>query len=328
MHRWFSRSSRTGKSNTGALASASSDASKVVRQLPSELLWLLDAPLFIDSKQVDAFYDAILRPDYEAVSETLSNSLTTGTKVGAGTTVGAALPWFAKAELAANLSRSHATGRDYSATISPISNSHRHLLALALHYATRGDGRLAIANLRSSTASSPGSSSLPVQWLTPEFIDEVPRALVFLDVPVGTKLIPAALELTGGTVKVLTDKLAKELGSTESPGYPGSTASRAKKDAFFRWFDAHDLDRAALKVVEEEVGESKIAWIAFNSVLSGLPRTSDEPSFIHLNLSGRGEYETGVFGYNMIVRGHNHGLRIVGTLKSGPDLNVLAVFER
>ena len=28
-------------------------------QLPVELLWLLDAPMFIDEKQVDAFYDAV-----------------------------------------------------------------------------------------------------------------------------------------------------------------------------------------------------------------------------------------------------------------------------
>ena len=43
--------------------------------LPPEILWLLDAPMFIDDKQVDAFYDAVVRPDYEGTSVTLSESV-------------------------------------------------------------------------------------------------------------------------------------------------------------------------------------------------------------------------------------------------------------
>ncbi len=34
-------------------------------------------------------------------------------------------------------------------------------------------------------------------------------------------------------------------------------------------------------------------------------------------------HDTGVFAYNFVPRGFNYGLRIVGTLKSGPDVNVL-----
>src|ERR1700743_223039 len=91
--------------------------------LPPELLWLLDAPLFIDAKQVDAFYDAVLRPDYEGTSVTLSNSITTETTFGGQATVGVALPWFGKAELQteAGYGRSHDRGRD--TTLRPISNA-------------------------------------------------------------------------------------------------------------------------------------------------------------------------------------------------------------
>jgi hypothetical protein len=32
--------------------------------LPGKFLWLADAPLFIDSDQVDRFYDAVVRPLY------------------------------------------------------------------------------------------------------------------------------------------------------------------------------------------------------------------------------------------------------------------------
>jgi hypothetical protein len=41
----------------------------------------------------------------------------------------------------------------------------------------------------------------------------------------------------------------------------------------------------------------------------------------------RGDYDTGVFAYNFIRRGERYGLRIVGSLKSKPALNVLAAYE-
>jgi hypothetical protein len=37
---------------------------------------------------------------------------------------------------------------------------------------------------------------------------------------------------------------------------------------------------------------------------------------------------TGVFAYNVIRRGERYGLRIIGSLKSKPALNVLAAFEK
>src|SRR5262249_8679924 len=112
--------------------------------VPSELLWLLDAPLFIDAKQVDAFYDAVLRPDYEGTSLTLSNSISTETSFEGGATVGVALPWFGKAELNADASRSRSRDQGSETTLRPISNAYRHLLALALHYASQPDPDLLV----------------------------------------------------------------------------------------------------------------------------------------------------------------------------------------
>jgi hypothetical protein len=39
-------------------------------------------------------------------------------------------------------------------------------------------------------------------------------------------------------------------------------------------------------------------------------------------------YDTGTFAYNFIKRGYKHGIRLVGTLKSEPDMNVLAIYEK
>ena len=48
---------------------------------------------------------------------------------------------------------------------------------------------------------------------------------------------------------------------------------------------------------------------------------------MHLHLGARGKYDTGVFAYNLVNRTFKHGVRLVGTLKSEPDLNVLAILS-
>jgi len=312
---------------------AAATAPPKLDKLPEELLWLLDAPLFIDDQQVDAFYDAVMRPDYEGTSLTLSNSITHDTTFGANLTVGAALPWFAKteAQLTGELGRTAERGRDV--TLTPISNAYRHLLALAIHYATiapdpngpspDGPGRLVLANTATGRIVDPKLHDLAQLWLDQEYIGAVPRALVFLDLPPQSKFIPAALELTDGEVTVLADTLGERLAGAGAAKYPGSTATEEEKDKYFQWFAHHFDDRTALQIVEQAVTDHPVAWINFNVSLAG-----DEPPFMHLNLVARGKYDTGVFAYNLVTRGFNYGLRLVGTLKSGPDMNVLAVFER
>lgn len=294
-----------------------------LERLPAELLWLLDAPLFIDSKQVEAFYDAILRPDYEDTSVTMFGGITKETSFGAQAKVGAALPWFkAEAQVTGDQSRTTQGGRDV--TLTPISNAFRHLLALALHYATQPgySDRLVIADPLMNKVRDAKGVSLVGKWLEPNYIKLVPRAMVFLDFPRGGKFIPAALELSNGEVRVLADELGKELGGLHAETYPKSPASQEDEEKYFRWFSENFNDRAALAVVERNVKDHQVAWAAYN-----VPLSEEGPPFMHLHMAGRGQYETGAFAYNFIVRGMKYGLRIVGTLKSGPDLNVLAVFE-
>jgi hypothetical protein len=49
---------------------------------------------------------------------------------------------------------------------------------------------------------------------------------------------------------------------------------------------------------------------------------------LHLHVVARGDYDTSVFAYGIIRRGERFGLRIVGSLKSQPALNVLAIYEK
>ncbi|NBE81801.1 hypothetical protein [Micromonospora rubida] len=76
-----------------------------------------------------------------------------------------------------------------------------------------------------------------------------------------------------------------------------------------------------MNVLERGIGDGGLArWVDY--------RVHIEDRALQLSLRGRGKFETGIFAYSMIRRGNQHGLRIVGTLKSGPGLNVLAVFEK
>jgi hypothetical protein len=49
---------------------------------------------------------------------------------------------------------------------------------------------------------------------------------------------------------------------------------------------------------------------------------------MHLHIEVAGKYNTGTFAYRLIRRGEGHGIRIVGSLRDGPDVNVLALYEK
>jgi len=61
-------------------------------------------------------------------------------------------------------------------------------------------------------------------------------------------------------------------------------------------------------------------WIAYRM-------TFGSGTTLHLDVSARGDCDTGIFAYNFIRR-ERYGLRVVGSLKSQPALNVLAAYEK
>ncbi len=66
----------------------------------------------------------------------------------------------------------------------------------------------------------------------------------------------------------------------------------------------------------------RIHWIDYR-----LPLTK-EGDTLHLHICPGGMYDTGNLAYYLIKRGFKHGIRLVGTLKSEPDMNVLAIYEK
>ena len=124
------------------------------------------------------------------------------------------------------------------------------------------------------------------------------------------------------------EKLIARLWPSEPdrPKYPSSNSTgatvAADKRAYWKAIGDKFDSGAALEILEAAVPENhRIDWIDFRLQLNSAGET------LHLHISPRGLYSAGTFGYNFIRRGHSKGARIVGSLKRGPDLNVLAIFE-
>jgi hypothetical protein len=302
------------------------------------LSWLADAPLFIDREQVEAFYDAIARPETKSGSvqttRTVVNDLQA--KLGAGAEATAKFPKllrlfpFLDAEAKLSLSgEADAQHTDQSVKHSeylPIDTPQRQLVRLALHYFTKWEDRTVLV----SKDAYPGEG-----WWGPSFSAVTPRALVFIDFPAHTLFIPAAAEVASGQVVLIFPRLQEAYarpGETLPPPYPGSEANVSETEdaerqtAYWQWFTERMREKPnkATKAVEDTIaqGGGRVEWIDYRVPL----RLGLKP--LHLHVCGRGAYDTGTFAYNLVQRGYRHGLRVVGTLKSEPDLNVLAIFEK
>lgn len=295
--------------------------------------WLLDAPLFIDKYQVSAFYDAIVRPDHTVESidisdETLVNNLARvkGSIEGEIKAEGG-VGWLAKlkASITGTIEQGQEKGwrksRASSWKLAPVENPYRQLLHLVTHYLANSPKRIVVC---SNTGGFPDN----------KYVVQTPRALVFMDlVPVpladgskkGVVLLPMAFESTGGKVITVFDKLGTEIDLK----YPDPLNLDALRDYWQAYTDAFDAQRSMIELEKllKEVDEP-VQWIDYRMPIWANPDASEILAAGHLHLVARGRYDTGTFAYNFIKRGYKHGLRIVGTLKSEPDINVLAVFER
>jgi len=288
----------------------------------------------LDSEQVTAFYDAIIRPEFEAGIITLSKSQMRAKKTSReGSLSGEAsisalvkkiFPFLdAKVSIDGKVAREKSDSEGASDTIElrEISTPQRQLIQLALHYMADLPDRLVYAVDRSD-----------MSWADDDYARTLPRALVFLELPEETIMIPAAAELNEGRVITFFDKLIPALSgrtNTIPEDFPAdhSASPDSLKDLrskYWRWYSDNFDSHKAMTVVESAIFESRgrVRWIDFRVVPTNTSKA------VQFHMAGREQYDTGVFAYNFIRRGYRHGLRIIGTLKSGPDLNVLAVFER
>lgn len=317
--------------------------SKQNPNVPANLGWLADAPLFIDAQQVAGFYDAIVRPP--GAAKQMTYNVTKGFKAGvdakvgleAGADTGEILKllasWFpsikakVKAEGGGTAEVSKET--EHEVLIEAIDTPQRQLIQLTIHYLLNCPERLYMVKDLATDSD----------WRNPESIAKSPRSIVFLDFPSqeqvdiaaqvqGTKicytrLIPTAAEFEKSGVKLLYSELR---GKRELPPKfeepKTATELRAKRREYWNWFSQNFEPRQAITVIENAAPGERIRWIDYR-----VPLNIDGDT-LHLHFCPRGNEDTGVFAYNLVKRGFKHGLRIVGTVKAEPDVNVLAVYEK
>jgi hypothetical protein len=152
--------------------------------------------------------------------------------------------------------------------------------------------------------------------------------VAFVDVPPGARFLPQAAELNDGRVVTFFSPLIEKLkrdGGTLPGAYPRTSETEAgvqQRDAYWGWFAQHWNADEAVKVVEDSIGSGgRPRWIDYRLTFGAGQQ-------LHLHVVARGDYDTGVFAYGIIRRGERFGLRIVGSLKSQPALNVLAIYEK
>ena len=300
------------------------------------LWWLTDVPMFFDEGSVQKLYDAIVAPEFvflqskEGAEQGLSNSFDAGLEGGGEVTV-PPLPSFFKLSLKGKLDGSSASTAKRSAEVTKqfVYNGQQRLQDVVVAYNQAfGERVLYLDSQKDEVVSLAG----PTDWVSAEGLLEVagPRPLVFLDLKPGAPILPMAGETSKGAVVLLYQELEKRWAAAgfSVPKYPSDRdiaapeALKARKAYWDALIAAYD-NRTALEVVEEGFkGGDRIDWIDYRLKLS----TRDVP--LHLHLAADGAFATGTFAYNLVRRGHKVGLRLVGLLKAGGDINVLAIYER
>lgn len=297
----------------------------------SSLQWLADAPSFIDAAQIASFYDAVVRPPHQVGPTTLEwnaeRAVQVGAKLGLDVNVKpnavldalTSLIPFVKADLKLSGAGTGDISRKSSGKqiveIRPITTPQRQLEQLVLHYLLNHPDRL-------SEVSKLDRNSLRDS----QFATGTPRAVVLVDIAPGTKIIPTAAEMSDGSVKLIFEALKD--GDKDPPPYPESPKVPADKLPsarleYWKGFGDRFNVNATVRAIEAAASSGNgIRWIDYRVLADA------DGSSIHLHLSPGGKYDVGTFAYNFVGRGFRHGLRIVGTLKSEPDINVLAVYEK
>lgn len=304
----------------------------------SSLLWLADAPLFIDGPQVEQLYDAIARPEGEEGPTTLTVSKSqaneVGRKIGAeleaepgfiASLVSSMFSFKVKGTIEGSTTGSDSKEEAKALELRPIKTPQRQLIQLTAHFLLRFPERLYWNGQD--------------DWQEPAAATQMPRGLVFLDLPslveaekygrAETMLMPIAAEYTNGKTVLMYERLIRKNGM-RPPEYPDRERDESLEDLqkrqaqYWDFFKKGFSSRQCLELIESCGSKhGRLQWINYR-----LPLNKDRSKPVHLNLRPAGAYDTGTFGYNLVRRGHKQGLRLVGTLRSGLSLNVLAVFEK
>jgi len=320
-----------------------------------ERLWFLaDTPLFVDNVLVTRLYDAVFRPEVEFASQSDATTSEVAAKFAgsakASAEIEAKVPPLlslfgfdvakAKAGLEGSVS-GEGTGRRASTgttNFAAVKSTEQYLEKVVSLYAHKYRSRMFWigSDLVIGRSLEEPCNSKTWEEMESELDRPGPRPLIVLDLEKDSKLMPMFGELANGKgCTLLHDFLAqreKRSGDAARPKYPRSSMAPDEaanvRRAYWQYVLAQFDPQEVLRLIEDTAGneKSRFDWIDFRA-LTDLEKSSiNEPP--HLHLVPRGEYSTGTFAYQFVRRASRYGVRIIGTLKRGQDVNVLAIYER
>jgi hypothetical protein len=302
----------------------------LVPVMPAFVDWLHDVPLFLDVGQIEILHDVVAKPVVQVTriskEERGENTWKMRGKISGEATVGLGplaqgltfwmLDPKIRTGLEGELAKDKVRKGGIQTELVPITSPGRQLEQIVMMYLAQHPDRL-------KHVPDPAAGD----WRAPDFISKTPRSLVFLDLPSGSKIVPTAAELDGGKVVLFYDKFKGRDGANQ-PEYPEPEKFRKQEELamerkkYWAWFGENFNATQAMIAVEKVAEGGRIRWIDYR-----VPLTFEGDS-LHLHFCPEGRYDTGVFAYNLVKRGFKHGLRLVGPLKSEPDMNVLVVYEK
>lgn len=306
------------------------DSTYLDRQERLGKFWfLMDVPLFIDGTSIGQLFDAMVRPEWQATSRTRTAGTTSGASVKAKGEVEAkaGIPYFLDksvklgTEVETNSKDERSRALSEEANRSPEMN----LEKIVNRYVADFPERLLYATQTLTDITDLAGNTHT--WNTVEDLLKAPgiRPLIVLDLVPGAKIMPMFAETDEGEDINMSSKLVEAVRASGAAidDYPKDSDLQCPEKSKAHWealASAFDSTRAMM-IVEE--AKARLDWIDYRLIAAN----ASDPIPIHLHCLSRGAYPTGTFAYQFIRRASKHGIRIIGTLKLGKDVNVLGVYE-
>ena len=296
-----------------------------------KLWWLTDVPTFMDDRLVDRLYSAIIRPEYILLqsSETAERSLrrTSTSEVEAAGEI--SIPAFWKLSGKAKAAEEAGNTLTHGAQVTKqfVHSAERRLQDIITHYGEKHPDRLLF--------DEPGQSGLRnlsgqiLDWDRAVALLEIPgpRPLLFIDLDRSVPIMPMAGGTEAGATVLLSTQMIAEMRKKgkKIPAWPADDDKEVQKKKTEHWkaLIRHYDNWIATRVVDHGFGnQHRLEWIDFRL------KANTRPKPIHIHFAAAGKYHVGEFAYNIVRRGFKEGLRLVGRLKRGCDVNVIALYER
>jgi len=320
----FRRNSMTQPSPIGA----------TLRTNDLSFFWfLVDAPMAMDTLLIERFHDAVIRPEsiIKSESESTADKWITQQRLGAEGKGSGEVPFVVKLALKGKFE--HRETQEDAASLSrqlEIPRTPERLLEeiVAFYLLNFPDRVLRVDPVSTKVFTADSETEQKYEILDETCAKPGPRPIVLIDAPKLTKIMPIAGEFMNGKLDVVYDSLILALSTADAPLRRFARGMDQDKKAE-RWKELADRFDAstAMQVLEDAArrnDNARFDWVDFRMAWG----SEGFPSPLHLHMVPNGRYPTGVFGHAFIRRAFSNGVRIVGTLKSGGDINVLAIYER